>query len=98
MIYALRSLHIRSRIAFAAIPRKHSIRYAYSSAMEPKFSPGEDGSKLTRETKALLEARWELTDTQMGLEKTFYFKTWTKVLVGDSSSLLLLYLTVAGLY
>jgi len=53
-----------------------------SSAMNAKFSPGEDGDQLTKETKTLLEeTKWRLTDAQTGLEKTFYFKTFTKVLV-----------------
>jgi 4a-hydroxytetrahydrobiopterin dehydratase len=52
--------------------------------MEPKFSAGADTSKLIEETNALLEAGWTLNKEQMGIEKTYYFKTYTKALVGYS--------------
>jgi 4a-hydroxytetrahydrobiopterin dehydratase len=57
--------------------------------MEPKFSPSGDGSQLTEEAKAklmeetsaLLGANWKLAEDLMGIEKTYYFKTWIKVMV-----------------
>jgi pterin-4a-carbinolamine dehydratase len=47
----------------------------------PIFSLGEDKDQLMGETKALLEAKWELDKLRMGIEKTYYFKTWTNVMV-----------------
>ncbi len=57
---------------------------SHISVMEPIFSAGEDESQLTKDMKALLGANWKLDEERMGIEKTYYFKTWTKVLVGDS--------------
>jgi len=51
------------------------------SAMQPKFSEGADESQLMTETETLLEGEWKLDEEQMGVEKTYYFKTYTKALV-----------------
>jgi 4a-hydroxytetrahydrobiopterin dehydratase len=56
--------------------------------MEPKFSPGADESKLMDETNALIDAKWTLDKEQMGVEKTYYFKTYTKALVRYSSNII----------
>jgi 4a-hydroxytetrahydrobiopterin dehydratase len=58
------------------------------AAIEPKFSPRADERKLMGETKALIEAKWTLDKEQMGIEKTYYFKTYTKALVRDSSNII----------
>ena len=50
----------------------------------PKFSEGEDGDRLMKETAALLESKWALDEAQQGLEKTFNFPTYAKALVGRS--------------
>jgi 4a-hydroxytetrahydrobiopterin dehydratase len=52
-----------------------------SSVMQPKISKGQDESKVTTELQALLENGWKLNDEQIQLEKTYHFKTYTKVLV-----------------
>jgi 4a-hydroxytetrahydrobiopterin dehydratase len=57
-------------------------------AIEPKFSPGADESKLMDETSALIDAKWTLDKEQMGLEKTYYFKTYTKALVRYASNII----------
>ena len=49
--------------------------------MSPQFSSGADERKLSEELDALLKEGWTLDEEQMGLKKTFYFKTYTKVLV-----------------
>ena len=49
--------------------------------MQPKFSQGEDENKVGAELKALLGNGWALDADQIQLEKTYYFKTYTKVLV-----------------
>jgi 4a-hydroxytetrahydrobiopterin dehydratase len=52
--------------------------------MEPKFSDGADQSELKAETEALLEGGWTLDEAQMGVSKTYYFKTYSKCLVGTT--------------
>jgi 4a-hydroxytetrahydrobiopterin dehydratase len=52
--------------------------------MSPKFSEGEDVEKLESELKALLGNGWELDAEQIQLQKTYYFKTYTNVLVRDT--------------
>ena len=49
--------------------------------MNPKFSPGVDEKRLSGEVDALLKDGWTLDEEQIGLEKTFYFKTYTKCMV-----------------
>lgn len=51
-------------------------------AMAPKFAPGSDESSMTQKTDALVQQHgWELDAEEMGLRKTFHFKTYTKALV-----------------
>lgn len=50
-------------------------------SVQAKFSKGEDEDKMKAELAALLENGWKLDPKQAGLEKTFYLKTYTKVLV-----------------
>jgi pterin-4a-carbinolamine dehydratase len=45
------------------------------------FSKGEDEETLRAEVGALQENGWTLNQEQAQLEKTYYFKTYTKVLV-----------------
>ena len=50
--------------------------------MAPKFAPGSDESLMTQKTDALVQQHgWELDAEEMGLRKTFHFKTYTKALV-----------------
>lgn len=49
--------------------------------MEPRFSSGADVEQLTEELNGLLEKKWVLDEEQMGIKKTFYFRTYTKCLV-----------------
>lgn len=51
--------------------------------MQLKFSKGQDESKVTADVNALLESGWELDGKQIGVQKTYHFKTYTKVIVGD---------------
>ena len=55
--------------------------------MQPKFSEGQDESKMMAELMALVENGWKLDAEQIGVQKTYQFKAYTKVLVGDSPSL-----------
>ncbi|KAF2476781.1 transcriptional coactivator/pterin dehydratase [Lindgomyces ingoldianus] len=48
--------------------------------MQPKISEGQDESKVKAELEVLLENGWELNGEQIQLGKTYYFKTYTKVL------------------
>ena len=49
--------------------------------MQPKVSEGQDKSNVIAETNALLENGWRLDNEEMGVNRTFYFKTYTKALV-----------------
>ena len=49
--------------------------------MQPKISEGQDENKLIAEAKALVENGWTLDDEEMGVKKTYHFKTYTKALV-----------------
>jgi len=54
--------------------------------MQAKFSEGEDAAKLGAEVETLLNNGWMLEDEQK-LLKTYYFKTYTKVMVKSRSGL-----------
>jgi 4a-hydroxytetrahydrobiopterin dehydratase len=54
--------------------------------MQLKFSKGQDESKVTADVNALVESGWELDEEQIGVQKTYHFKTYTKVMVGDSTN------------
>lgn len=51
------------------------------TATQPAIAKGEDEAKIKSELNALLETEWKLNDEQIQLEKTYYFKAYTKVLV-----------------
>ena len=38
---------------------------------------------MSAELNALVEDGWRLDDERMGIRKTYYLKTYTKVMVGD---------------
>ena len=50
--------------------------------MQPNFSRGADESLMLAETNSLLEGGWNLDEEHTGIHKTYYFKTYTKCLVG----------------
>ena len=52
--------------------------------MQPKISEGQDKSRVTAEAKALLETGWIFDDEDMGVKKTYNFKTYTKALVNGA--------------
>jgi hypothetical protein len=74
------ALSFRPRIA-----TNTSVTMSMSSQSQSqlKFSEGSDGSKFLEETNTLLETGWRLDEDQMGVQKTYYFKTYTKALVCD---------------
>jgi pterin-4a-carbinolamine dehydratase len=51
------------------------------SVMSAVFSAGEDEAKMKEELQSLQETGWILDEDCMGIKKTYYFKTYTKVLV-----------------
>lgn len=53
-------------------------RISSSSTMTTKFSMGEDEGKLKAETRTLLDNGWLMDKDEMGVEKTYHFKTYTK--------------------
>lgn len=58
-----------------------------SSAIRPAIAKGEDEAKVKGEIERLLESEWRLNEEQSQLEKTYYFKAYTKVLVRRLSTL-----------
>ena len=51
------------------------------SSMQPKLSERQDESSVMAEAKALLENGWIMDDEEVGVKKTYHFKTYTKALV-----------------
>lgn len=49
--------------------------------IQPLFSSGTNEAQLMEEAKTLVEGGWKLDEEQRGVEKTFYFNTYTKALV-----------------
>lgn len=54
---------------------------------QTKISEGEDEYQVKADLESLVGNGWELTEEQL-LSKTFFFKTYTKVLVTRSSLLI----------
>jgi hypothetical protein len=50
--------------------------------MDPTLSKREDRSKLTEVMTTLLRDGWALDEKQTGVEKKYYFSTYTKCVVG----------------
>lgn len=48
--------------------------------IQPRFASGTNETQLMAEAKTLLEGGWKLDEEQRGVEKTFYFNTYTKAL------------------
>ncbi|KAL2370716.1 hypothetical protein BDBG_04950 [Blastomyces gilchristii SLH14081] len=48
--------------------------------IQPKYASTlpDETKQLATETNSLLNSNWSLDEEQMGLKKTFYFKTYTK--------------------
>jgi hypothetical protein len=60
------------------LPKRTSLTVSVMSAV---FSAGEDEAKMKEELQSLQETGWILDEDYMGIKKTYYFKTYTKVLV-----------------
>ena len=54
------------------------------SALRPRFSEGQDESTMMAELKKLVKNGWKLDENEMGVQKTYHLKNYTKVTVGDS--------------
>ena len=50
-------------------------------AMQLNIADGEDRDKLTRDFSALFENGWQLDGDNVGVQKIYHLKTYTKVLV-----------------
>lgn len=51
-----------------------------NSAVQPKYASTlpDETKQLAAETNSLLDSNWSLDEELMGLQKTYYFKTYTK--------------------
>lgn len=49
--------------------------------IQPRFASGSNEAQLIAEAKILVERGWKLDEEQRGVEKTYYFNTYTKALV-----------------
>ena len=76
----LLQLCLRHSLAALATPRKLST----SSVMPPQISEGQNATQVNAELEALLDNGWKLDEEQIQLEKTYHFKTYTKVAVSKS--------------
>ncbi|KAK7534669.1 pterin 4 alpha carbinolamine dehydratase-domain-containing protein [Phyllosticta citricarpa] len=66
---------------FHASQSRRAFCSSSSIQMAPKFAPGSDEGLLAQQTQALVQEHgWELDQEEMGLLKTFNFKTYTKAL------------------
>ncbi|KAM5462269.1 putative 4a-hydroxytetrahydrobiopterin dehydratase [Microsporum ferrugineum] len=65
-----------ARALFARPTRMSSC--LFSNATTPVVSQGVSESRLTDELNQLLQAGWTLDETRCGIEKVYYFKTYTK--------------------
>jgi len=92
----LRSIHPYSLGVRASSRRLHPARQNFfkiaassqmtnSFATQVQLSKGQDETKVTKEVQNLIENGWSLDGEQMGIRKTYYFKTYTKVLVSNPS-------------
>lgn len=81
------SLHLNRPLAALPLLRQrrtllvlHTRKFSTSSTMDPKISEGENEAQVKDDLGALLENGWILDKDQIQLEKTYNFKTYTKVL------------------
>ncbi|PGH08402.1 hypothetical protein GX51_01229 [Blastomyces parvus] len=80
----LRSVYIHSRTSNVYLLRPRHFSMASPNLgnppMQPKFAATlpDETKQLATETNSLLNSNWTLDEEQMGLKKTFYFKTYTK--------------------
>lgn len=83
------SIYLRSHSTFNAAPLRHcslatfttSAQNSMDSIMQPRFSEGQDESKVKVELETLLKNGWQLDSGQSGIQKTYYFKTYAKEMV-----------------
>lgn len=86
MAYSVRwlSRHSSLRRLPRSYARRQFLRMAASTETStPVFSAGTDESAVAGELRNLYAAQWKLDSKKAGIEKTYYFKTYTKVLVWD---------------
>lgn len=62
------------------------------SGMQPQYSAGEDEATVQRGVEALTGAGWGLDSERMGVQKTYYFRSYFKAIVSLS-----FYLKATGL-
>ncbi len=72
---------IASRARPFTMPTSPAATASCAPSQEPTFSPGSDTSLLAKDTESLLAGGWQLDHERMGLTKTYFFKTYTKVQV-----------------
>lgn len=51
------------------------------SGMQPQYSAGEDEATVQRGVEALTGAGWGLDSERMGVQKTYYFRSYFKAIV-----------------
>ncbi|KAG5298481.1 pterin-4-alpha-carbinolamine dehydratase [Histoplasma ohiense] len=78
-----RSVYAYSRLRTNPVSRQRYFSMAspnLNSAVQPKYASTlpDETKQLAAETNSLLDSNWSLDEEQMGLQKTYYFKTYTK--------------------
>ena len=62
---------------------KHTLN---NPIMQPKFSEGQDQSQVLANLKDLVQNNgWQLDEEQIGIQKTYHLRTYTNVIVRDST-------------
>jgi predicted DNA-binding ArsR family transcriptional regulator len=76
--------HLRTRLHpnFTAF-RKFSI----TAMISPKISEGQNDAEMKADLESLIENGWKLNEDQIQLEKTYHFKTYTKVAVSSAGNI-----------
>lgn len=54
------------------------------SGMQPQYSAGEDEATVQRGVESLTGAGWGLDSERMGVQKTYYFRSYFKAIVSLS--------------
>ena len=81
MIASVHRLYMAQRL----FSRPVSVRSClFSSTSTPIVAPGVSESQVSDELRELLKAGWVLDQPRSGIEKSYYFKTYTKCQVCGS--------------
>jgi predicted DNA-binding ArsR family transcriptional regulator len=76
-------LQFRTRHNFPILTK--SGKFSTSAMISPKIAEGQNDAEVKADLEALIENGWKLNEDQIQLEKTYHFKTYTKVAVRQTN-------------